>query len=207
MLKRGRPITDETKRAKPNDIIECSICKGKYTRANRSKHNKIRQHQQALRYEEIIKNTLHQQLPKKNDLSSRIESAYYDWNGEKIYMNKAKFDYYNIVSMSKNGYPLYFKTQSDRKRTMRDFEEIGSDEENEETNSESYETNKEENSLSIESDSDDDDSTIIVPYWFIKKLDDPNILREELKKMLLIYNNLAIKQGSKLVKPIKLKKK
>ncbi len=187
---------------KYNDKMTCETCQGKYSRSNKSTHNKTKRHQQALKYETIIKNTLHQQLPSKGGISNLIESPYYDWNGERIYMTKKKYDYYNTVSLAKNGYPLYFKTERDRKRTMRDFEETGSDEENEETNSEEDENS--EDSLSIESDSDDENSMVRVPDWFIKKLDDPNTPREELKKMLLIYNKLAIDQG---MKPAKLKKK
>ena len=85
----------------------------------------------------------------------------------------------------------------------------GSEEENGETNSESDERSSEEDensedNLSIESDSDDENSMVRVPDWFIKKLDDPKTPREELKKMLLIYNKLAVNQGAK---PVKLKKK
>lgn len=202
-------MIEESKRGKPNDILDCNTCQGKFTWANRSKHNQTKQHQQALKYETIIKNTLHQQLPTRGGLSNMIESPYYDWNGERIYMTKKKFDYYNTISMTKNGYPLYFKTQIDRKRTIRDLEETESTEENDETDNESYETSSEaneesEDSLSFESGSDDENTSVHVPHWFVKKLDDPNTPREELKKMLLTYNKLAVNQG---VEPLKIKKK
>lgn len=155
--RRGRPrLTETQKNKKPSDIITCTTCQGTYTRANRAAHNKTKQHQQALKYETILKNTLHQQIPDRPTLIQRAEYPYYDWNGERIYMKKNKFNYYNTVSMAKNGYPLYFNSLSERKKIMR---EQADEEQNE-------------------------NSTVIVPEWFVKKIDDPNTTRKELKKIL-----------------------
>lgn len=190
----GRPrIDDSQKNKKPTDRITCDTCKGEYTRANRAAHNKTKQHQQALSYETIIKNTLHQQIPKKNILKTRAEYPYYDWNGEIIYMTENKFKYYNTISLVKNGYPLYFKSHKERKSMIRKQEKNDSDEEN----------NEYESINTSENDSDDENNNVIVPEWFIKKIDDPKTTKEDLKKMLLIYNELAINQG---VKPLKMKR-
>lgn len=168
--RRGRPrLTETQKNKKPSDIITCTTCQGTYTRANRAAHNKIKQHQQALKYETILKNTLHQQIPDRPTLIQRAEYPYYDWNGERIYMKKNKFNYYNTVSMAKNGYPLYFNSLSERKKIMREQAD--------------EEQNENEDDESSESDSDDENSTVIVPEWFDKKIDDPNTTRKELKKI------------------------
>jgi len=60
----GRPRLDASqKNKKPTDKITCITCNGVYTRSNRAAHNKTKQHQQALKYEAIIKNII--QLIKK----------------------------------------------------------------------------------------------------------------------------------------------
>lgn len=203
----GRPKIDEDEHVKYNDRITCETCKGVYSRSNKSAHEKTKQHQQALKYEKIIKNTLQQQIPDRMTLLQRAEYPYYDWNGERIYMTKNKFNYYNTVSMAKNGYPLYFNSLSERKQVMREQAENESDEIDSETSESENETDEEQDeditSSESESDSDDENSTVIVPDWFVKKIDDPNTTRKELKKMVLIYNDLATKQGVKPVKRIK----
>jgi len=201
----GRPRLEASqKNKKPTDKITCTTCSGVYTRSNRAAHNKTKQHQQALKYETIIKNTLHQQIPKTISLKERAEYPYYDWNGERIYMTPNKFKYYNTISLTKNGYPLYFESLNEKKKIIRNKKKIESDEEDEEKYSSESDTdeenNEDQNTESSESDSDDENNNVIVPDWFIKKIDDPKTTKEELKKMLIYYNQLATNQG---VNPVK----
>jgi hypothetical protein len=182
----GRPKLDPSQKTKkPTDRITCDLCGKEYTRANRSTHNKTKIHQQAVKYETLIRDTLHQQIPERITLKERAEYPYYDWNGERIYMTEKKFNYYNTISLAKNGYPLYFKSLKERKKIMLNQGEIDSDEEDDK---------KEESS---ESDSDNEKSNVIIPYWFIKKIDDPKTTKEELKKMLIYYNQLSRKTDEK----------
>lgn len=117
----------------PSDVLICDICGGKYTRANKVPHNKTKQHQQALKYEKIIKNTLQQQLPHHTSIEDRVENIYYDTNGDKVRLTKKKADFYNSISEAKNGHKCYFKSQDEideifKKYKNNDIEETSSDE-------------------------------------------------------------------------------
>jgi len=119
MSKRGRPrLSDSEKTKRPNDKLPCEICQGIYTRANKSAHIKTKQHQQALKYETILKDTLNQQIPKHKTMMDRVADTYYDLNGEKIHMLTKKFNYYNKVSIAKNGYPMYFNSLNERNKIL-----------------------------------------------------------------------------------------
>jgi hypothetical protein len=60
LLKRnvGRPRKDDKDKAKPGDKIECKICGLYYTRANVSKHNKIKIHKFALKMDNNMRKLL-----------------------------------------------------------------------------------------------------------------------------------------------------
>lgn len=101
----------------PSDRLVCEVCGGKYTRANKVPHNKTKQHQQALKYESIIKNTINQQIPQKSTMLE-VDSWYYDINGEPIRLSKKKADFYNELSQVKNGHPCYFRTVDDLNKVI-----------------------------------------------------------------------------------------
>lgn len=118
----GRPRLDASQKTKkPTDRITCTTCNGVYTRSNRAAHNKTKVHQQALKYETIIKNTLHEQIPDRITLKERAHHFYYDWNGEKTFMTQKKFNYYNAISLAKNGHPMYFKSLDERQERLMNY--------------------------------------------------------------------------------------
>jgi hypothetical protein len=66
MSTRGRPIIPKNKQAKPNDRIICKICKGEFTRANRSKHNNTKVHKLMEKMNEDVRKILENDDQKQN---------------------------------------------------------------------------------------------------------------------------------------------
>jgi hypothetical protein len=101
----GRPKKTEDTKAKPNDRVTCDICKGTFTRGNRSAHKKTRYHQAFHKTAEFIKKTLIDSEPNKKDtFDDRIKEAYEDPNGGIIYLTKRQYNFYKRLGKEKYDY-------------------------------------------------------------------------------------------------------